>query len=234
MVKRALLYNNRTLDFIAAYSATTGSNSRRGTSQLLNGDPDNPSFRYRNELDFNSQLANHVPHVSTTDFLKALKNFFGLKYDFNPLQNRVEIRFIRSIIRGREVVDMTEQASTVYSIKHRQESAMRFQFESPDNLLSDGFKFDPPEEVHYTVQKYAAMLALDPVLEESCYVHSLGAYFRFQKAKEEAPAWHLYAFRMRDDKEEGQKVKWPLTLYPLMDAHVEAKKMPAIEMTVNN
>src|SRR5690606_11622186 len=102
MVKRALLYNNRTLDFIAAYSATTGSNSRRGTSQLLNGDPDNPSFRYRNELDFNIQLANHVPHVSTTDFLKALKNFFGIKYDFNPLQNRVEIRFIRSIIRGRE------------------------------------------------------------------------------------------------------------------------------------
>src|SRR5690606_41053857 len=80
MVKRALLYNNRTLDFIAAYSATTGSNSRRGTSQLLNGDPDNPSFRYRNELDFNIQLANHVPHVSTTDFLKALKNFFGIKY----------------------------------------------------------------------------------------------------------------------------------------------------------
>src|SRR5690606_35596042 len=78
LVQHALLYNNRTLDFIAAYSAKTGSNSRRGTSQLNNPDIDNPAFHYRNELDFNIQLANHVPHVTTTHFLKALKNFFGL------------------------------------------------------------------------------------------------------------------------------------------------------------
>ncbi|AWW31825.1 hypothetical protein DN752_17745 [Echinicola strongylocentroti] len=234
MVKHMLLYNNRTLDFVEVKSTSTGNRVSRITGNLYNPDIDNPNYSYRNVLDLAIKVKNHLPDVSCPEFLKGLKNFFGLKYDFNPLQNRVDIRFIRNIIRSRDVLDLTKQAHRVYTLKHAQENGFSFSYDNPDPLFADGLNNQPPEAPDYTVQKYTDMTALNPELEEIALVQSLGAYFRFEKAKDESPAWELYAFVMQDEEASEFKIDKPLTLYSLKDAWVDGKKLPAIEMTANN
>lgn len=240
-VKKMMLYNNRTLDFIQVLSLETGSPERRTALAIIRGDlnPEQVDFIYLNTLDLNIKLKNHVPDIKVPDFLKAMKNYFNLKYDFNILQNRVEIRFVKSIIRDMEVINMTEKASRVYTLKHGKEKGIAFVYEDPDPLLQDGNRRMKPEEADFQVNNFLAIDALDAEIEQIAYVRSLRAFFKLTTAQEEPPFWKLHAFVMADDEvtnSEGkdQKRTWSVKMVPLVDAYFDGKKVPAIEMTGNN
>lgn len=245
-VKRMLLYNNRTLDFVSVRVNNTP--SRRTVMTIHRGDaePTLTSHFYENTHDLQIRLGNHAPEYSVIQFLKGLKNYFGLKYDFNILQNRVEIRFVRSKIRSREVLDLTIQAGRVFTLHHGKESGFAFSYENPDPLMSDGAQNPIPsdEEVDFTVQNYLALDGLDAELFQIAYVQSLRAWFQLTPDQSNPPFWKLYAFRQQSDVTlsgvegsggaGGGKRPWSLSLFPLVDAWIAGKKMPAIECTVNN
>lgn len=240
-VKRMLMYNNRTLDFVSVKINTTP--SRRTAMAIHQGDSDaeNESYFYENTHDLNIKLGNHAPDYSVVDFLKGLKNYFGLKYDFNILQNRVEIRFVRSKIRAREVLDLTKQAGRVFTLHHGKESGFQFVYDNPDPLMADGSQNPPPspELVEWEVQNYLALDALDAELFEIAYVQSLRAWFQLVPDQSNPPFWKLYAFRQQSDviaSDAGAKQSrpWNLSLFPLVDSYYAGKKMPAIECTANN
>jgi hypothetical protein len=244
-VKRQLLYNNRTLDFVDV--KINGTPSRRTVFNVFHGDgnPEQDSYFYENVHNLVIQLANHAPDYSVIAFLKGLKNYWGLKYNFNILQNRVEIRFVRSIIRSRTVLDLTRQAGRVFTLHHGKDSGYAFTYENPDPILQDGAQNPIPadDEVAFTVQNYLALDALDAELFEIAYVESLRAWFQLVPDQSNPPLWKLYAFRQQSDNvaavgvstdRNSNKRSWSLTLYPLVDSFISGKKMPAIECTVNN
>lgn len=257
-VKHMLLYNNRTLDYLSV--KVNDVPVRKSVANIQEGqtrgaeEEYEDNYWYENVHDLDIKLKNHVPEVSVVEFLKALKSYFGLKYDFNILQNRVEIRFIRDIIRQREVIDFTKKASRVYVLTHSKETGMQFTYENPDPLMSDGTLsqsgiegerdlYDPTTIADYVVQNYLAMDALDAVIEEIAYVHSLRAYFQLTTNQDEPPYWKLYAFVQQDDLvsgadlQEGQgntRRNWSIGMVPLIDSFTYGRKMPAIECTANN
>jgi hypothetical protein len=242
-VKRMLLYNNRTLDFVEV--KINGSKSRRTALNVFHGDgnPSNETYFYENVHNLVIQLANHAPDYSVPTFLRGLKNYFGLKFNFNILQNRVEIRFVRSIIRSREVLDLTRQAGRVFTLHHGKNSGFAFTYENPDPIMQDGAQNPPPADdaVDFTVQNYLALDGLDAELFQIAYVESLRAWFQLVPDQSNPPFWKLYAFRQQSDTNaavgvstDRNKRPWSLTLYPLVDSFNAGKKMPAIECTVNN
>jgi hypothetical protein len=228
-VKRMLLYNNRTLDFVQV--TINGTPSRRTSNALYAGDsdPTQEAYRYQNVHNFNIKLKNHVPDVSVIDFLKAMKNYFFLKYDFNVLQNRVEIRFIRDVIRDMETLDFTKKAGRVYTLTMGKEKGLAIQYENPDPLLQDGNSGGIPIP-DYTVTNFLALDSLDAEIDEIAFVRSLRAYFRLTPDQENPPFWKLAAFQQQDDTESNKR-SWTVGMVPLVDAFVDGKKIPAIEMT---
>jgi hypothetical protein len=218
--------------------------SRRTVLNVFHGDgtPTNESYWYENVHNLQIKLANHAPEYSVIDFLKGLKNYFGLKYDFNILQNRVEIRFVRSIIRSRTVLDLTAQAGRVFTLHHGKDSGFAFTYDSPDPLMSDGELTPPSGGGDFTVQNYLALDALDAELFEIAFVESLRAWFQLVPDQSNPPFWKLYAFRQQSDvtlsgvegSTDRNKRPWNLTLFPLVDSYITARKMPAIECTANN
>lgn len=239
-VKRMLLYNNRTLDFVQVKINATP--SRRTALAIYHGDgnPEQEDYFYENIHDLQIKLGNHAPDYSVMTFLKGLKNYFGLKYAFNLLENRVEIRFVRSIIRSREVLDLTKQASRVFTLHHGKDSGYDFNYDNPDPLMQDGSQNPIPthDEVSFTVQNYLALDVLDAELFEIAYVISLCAWFQLVPDQSNPPYWKLYAFRQQSDSSsppsEGDRRGWNLSLFPLVDSFISGKKMPAIECTANN
>jgi hypothetical protein len=252
LVKRMLLYNNRTLDFVSV--KINGTPSRRTAMAIHQGDSDaeNDSYFYENVHDLQIKLANHAPEKSVVEFLKGLKNYFGLKYDFNILQNRVEIRFVKNKIRSRQVLDLTKQAGRIFTLHHGKDSGFAFTYESPDPLMADGANTDGAViasgseaisfDADHTVQNYLALDSLDAELFEIAYVQSLRAWFQLVPDQSNPPFWQLYAFRQQSDviasatslRGGTTKQSWTLTLFPLVDSWIAGKKMPAIECTVNN
>jgi hypothetical protein len=261
LVKRMLLYNNRTLDFVQV--AINGTPSRRTALNIFHGDgnPENESYFYENVHDLQISLANHVPAYSVVEFLKGLKNYFGLKYDFNLLQNRVEIRFAKSKLRERTVLDLTAQTSRIFTLEHGKSSGIQFTYESPDPLMQDGQPTQggaglvgavggPPPPggagggVGYTVQNFDALLTLDAELFETAYVQSIRAVFTLTPDQSNPPFWKLTAWRQQSDvtlsgvegspPSGGVRGGWPLTLYALVDVVINGRKMPGIEVTANN
>lgn len=220
LVKRMLLYNNRTLDFVSV--KINGTPSRRTALTIFHGDgnPDNESYYYENIHNLEIRLANHAPEYSVVEFLKGLKNYFGLKYDFNILQNRVEIRFVRNKIRSREVLDLTKQAGRVFTLHHGKESGFAFTYTNPDPLMQDGSVTKSPRpsgevplsgdvstdangaitiESDFTVQNYLALDGLDAELFQIAFVESLRAWFQLVPDQSNPPFWKLYAFRQQSD-----------------------------------
>lgn len=245
LIKRMLVYNNRTIDYVSV--KINGTPSRRTALAIYHGDdnPDQESYWYENTHDFTIRLANHAPEYTVTEFLKGLKNFFGLKYDFSILQNRVEIRFVRSKIRSRQFLDLTRQTQRLIVITHGKSTGFAFTYDSPDPILQDGAGNPPPadEDVDFTVQNYLALDALDAELFEIAFVESLRAWFQLTPDQANPPYWKLYAFRQQSDvtlsgvegstDRNSTKRTWNLTLYPLVDSYITGKKMPAIECTAN-
>ena len=275
LVKRMLLYNNRTLDYLQIKTQSTvvrrtpdnvtiGNQIRPGTEgrpsasvdpvpntgrrplpDSLNA-PEEITTRYENVHDFNILLRNHVPDYSVIDFLKGLKNYFGLKYDFNILQNRVEIRFVRSIIAQRTVLDLTAKASRLFTLEHSKETGIAFAYDSPDPLMQDGSSPTPQGAAgDFQVNNFLALNSLDAELLQVAFVRSLRAYFTLTSDQDNPPFWKLTSFLQQDDPPTnpppggqgggggrvGSRKPWTLTLYPLIDAFVYGKKMPAIECT---
>lgn len=259
-VKRMLLYNNRTLDFVQvrlndAPVRRTVANIQQGESRDEETEyADN--YWYENIHDLEIKLSNHVPEVSVVEFLKAMKNYFCLKYDFNTIQNKVEIRFIKDIIRQRQVLDMTSKASKLFTITHNKSAGLAFKYENPDPLMSDGMLSEWTDEriykdpdtgafqiiADYTVQNYLALDALDAEIEEIAFVQSLRAYFILTPDQNNPPFWKLYAFIQQDDhsiqseieEDSTQTKSWSVGMFPLLDSYFSGRKMPAIECTGNN
>jgi hypothetical protein len=239
-VKRMLLYNNRTLDFVQI--SVNGTPSRRTAVAIHWGDgnPDQETYRYQNVHDFNIKLKNHVPDYPIITFLKALKNYFGLKYDFNILQNRVEIRFIRDVIRSMETLDMTRKSSRVFKLSHGKEEGFNFVYEPKDPLLADGQPKSEPDP-DYNVTNFLALDTLDAEIGETAFVRSLRAFFTLTTDQDNPPFWKLTAFMQRDDSAgnppqggQGGRRSWTIGMVPLVDGLFDGRKMPAIEMTANN
>lgn len=234
-VKRMLLYNNRTLDFLQV--KINGTPSRRTAQNIYFGDdnPEQETYFYENVHDLQIKLANHAPEYSVVEFLKGLKNYFGLKYDFNILQNRVEIRFVRSIVRSRTVLDLTRQAGRLFTLHHGKSTGFAFEYQNPDPLMEDGAENLPPGTVQFTVQNYLALDALDAELFDIAFVQSLRAWFQLTPDQSNPPFWKLYAFRQQSDTNpDGKKIPWSVSLFPMVDSFVAGRKMPAIEVTANN
>lgn len=252
-VKRMLLYNNRTLDFVSV--KINGTPSRRNTSNIHKGDNDEAqdTYFYENVHNLVISLRNHVPDYSVVEFLKSMKNYFGLKYDFNILQNRVEIRFVRSIIRSRTVLDLTKQASRLFTIEHGKSQGIAFSYDRPDPLMSDGSN-PPPGGVggggaDYTVTNFSALDALDAEILEVAYVRSLRASFQLTPDNANPPFWKLLAWTQQDDAfsppsggagggsppsgGRGVRVGWNVGMVPLLDTFVSGRKMPGIECTAD-
>ncbi|WBL42399.1 hypothetical protein PBT90_16810 [Algoriphagus halophytocola] len=249
LVKRMLIYNNRTLDFVSV--RVNGAPSRRTTSNISYGDenPDQESYWYENTHDLIIKLANHAPDYSVVEFMKGLKNFFGLKYDFNILQNRVEIRFVRSKIRSREVLDLTRQAERVFILSHGKKKGFAFSYQDPDPLMQDGalpettqVSYTDPEGAisiveNFNVQNYLALDGLDAELFQVAFVQSLRAWFKLTPDQDNPPYWKLFAFKqqsdiIRDESKESRQ-SWNLSLYSLVDSWINGRKMPGIECTAN-
>jgi hypothetical protein len=232
MIRKLLLYNNRTLDFL---DITQGAVSQRRTPAAVEAGDTNPaqeSLIYQNTFDFTIRLANHVPDIGVVDFLKALKNTLFLKYDFNLLQNKVEIRFTRSIIRSREVLDLTAQVERGHNYYHRRIDGLRFSYEHKDPLLENGQ--NPVPVPDHTVLSFTDLAGLDAALEEYAYVQSLSATFRLVKDRDDPPKWELIAFDLQDDPDREGSLDWPLGMTPLVDAFYEGKKLPAMEGTAHS
>lgn len=234
-VKRMLLYNNRTLDFVQV--TINGTPSRRTAVSIHWGDgnPDQDTYRYQNIHDLVIKLRNHVPDYPIIEFLKSMKNYFGLKYDFNILQNRVEIRFVRDVIRSMESIDMTKKASRVFTLSHGKENGIRFVYDRKDPLLEDG-QNDRPLTADFNVTNYLALDSLDAEIEEIAFVRSLRAYFQLTTDQDNPPFWKLVGFSQQDDATLGGQGgrTWTVGMVPLVDAYYGGRKMPAIEMTANN
>lgn len=233
-VKRILVYNNRTLDFLQPFIRGSRTAERRTAYTMATGDldPNQEIMGYENTHDFNIRLKNHVPDYSIVEFLKGMKNYFGLKYDFNILNNRVEIRFIRSIIQDRDVIDMTKKASKTFILSHGKETGIAFQYKDPDPLLKDGNSAGLPVP-DFTVTNYLALDTLDAEIEQVAFVRSLRAYFKLVTAQDAPPFWKLTAFIQQDDKGETRR-SWEVGMVPMVDGFYNNYKMPSIEMTVNN
>jgi hypothetical protein len=254
-VKRMLLYNNRTLDYVSVRLNNTPvrrtpGNVQQGFVRESSGGEYADNYWYENIHDFQIKLSNHVPEVSVVEFLKAMKNYFGLKYDFNILQNRVEIRFIRTLIRQRETLDFTRKAGRIFILTHSKETGLAFTYENPDPLLADGVLssraepmdlLDPDTIADYQVTNYLALDSLDAEIKEIAYVKSLRAYFQLTTDQDDPPFWKLYAFVQQDDVlktgSDGQtetRRSWSVGMVPLVDSFIYGRKMPAIECTANN
>ncbi len=231
-VKRMLLYNNRTLDFVQI--TQSGTPIRRIFANIIYGDnfPEQDQYRYQNVHDWEIKLRNHVPDVGIIDFLKAMKNYFFLKYDFNILQNRVEIRFVRDLIRSMEVIDMTAKAGRVYTLTHGKEEGINIVYATKDPILEDGSRRGLPN-AQFNVNNFLALDSLDAELDEIAFVRSLRAYFRLTANQENPPFWKLEAFQMQDDTAANRRT-WTVAMVPLVDAFVDGRKMPSIEMTGYN
>jgi len=235
-VKRMLLYNNRTLDFLQV--SLNGIPSRRTALAIHAGDEDSTqeSYRYQNIHNFNIKLKNHVPDYSIVEFLKSMKNYFFLKYDFSIIQNRVEIRFIRDVIRDMEVLDLTKKAGRVYTLTHGKEEGIQITYQRKDPLMEDGQSQGIPNP-DYIVSNYLALDSLDAEITEIALVRSLRAYFQLTTEQDNPPFWRIIAFIQQDDTPSseglGGKV-WNVGMVPLVDGFFDGRKMPAIEMTANN
>lgn len=229
MIRKILLYNNRTLDKI---TITSGAVSVRRTRSNTDGGDDDPVQEiliYQNTLDFDIRPGRHVPDINVLDFIKALKNTFFLKFDFNLLQNAVEIRFVRNIVRSREVLDLTAKASRTYLITHGKETGLSFSYQSSDPIREKGRETKP--EAQYTVQRYEDLDGLDAEIDEYAYVQTLSATYRLTKERDDPATWEVYAFDTQDDPEKEGATGWPLGLTPLQDALYDGRKLPAIEMS---
>lgn len=234
-MQHLLLYNNRTLDKLRV--TWFGFEQERTPANILAG-ADNPfgAWRYENTIQTSIRLGNHLPDVSVIDFLKGLKNYFGLKYRFNSLQNRVEISFVRSLIRSRSSLrlDQTLSASRKYSIHYPKLNGLAFDYADPDPIMSDGANEIPTPD--HTVTNYLALDALGAELGEIAFVQSLQAYFQLVPDQDDPPFWKLYAFKQQSetrDSSEAQAQTWTLSLYPLVDSYTNGRKMPAIECTAH-
>lgn len=228
LVKRILLYNNRPIDFVQVRKGAVS--ERRTPSSVDAGDvdPEQTSRVYQNVFDFTIRLSRHVPNVPVLDFLKAVKNTFFLKYDFNLVENRVNVRFVRSIIRGRELIDLTDQVERGYLLRHSKVKGLRFAYENPDPLLQRGA--DRVPEPDHTVDTYTELEGLDAAIDDYAYVRSLSATFRLEKSAEEPARWVVHAFDLQNDGEASGDLAWPLTLSPIADAYYEGRKLPSLEM----
>ena len=239
LIKRMLLYNNRTLDFVQV--SVNGSPSRRTVVAVHQGeeDPENESHFYENVHDLVIKLGNHAPAYSVVQFLKGLKNFFGLSYDFNLLQNKVEIRFVREKLRSRVVLDLTQSAGKVYTLEHGKGLGIAYKYENPDPLMQDGntpFEFVPDTismAATYTVQNFGALTALDAELFETAFVQSIRAVFTLTPDQSNPPYWKLTSWRQQEETQANLK-NWNLGLYPMVDVVINGRKMPGIEVTANN
>lgn len=239
IVKRLLVYNNRTLDYVQV--SVNGTPSRRTALAIHRGDsdPEQESYFYENVHQLQIQLANHAPDYRVIDFLKGLKNWLGLKYDFNLLENRVDIRFVRSKLRAREVLDLTRSAGRVYTLDHGKTIGLAYKYANPDPLMEDGktpVEFIPgtiTPKANYTVQNFGALAGLDAALFETAFVQSLRAVFTLTPDQSNPPYWKLTSWRQQEETQANLK-EWELTLYPLVDAVVNGRKMPGIEVTANN
>lgn len=226
MVRRLLLYNNRTLDFLDIKQGAVS--QRRTAMNADNGDfTEQENLIYQNVFNFNIKLANHVPPVSVLEFLKALKNTLFLKYDFNLLQNRVDIRFVRNVIRSREVIDLSPMAERGYTLFHGKETGLKFVYEHKDPVLEKGQ--NPVPVPQHTVLRYTDLDELDAELDDYAYVQSLSATFRLIKEREDPARWELHAFDLQDDPDREEAVDWPMGITPLADAYYDGKKIPSIE-----
>ncbi|MBD3627583.1 hypothetical protein [Cyclobacterium sp.] len=229
LIKKLLVYNNRPIDFL---DVRQGAVSQRRTPGNVDAGDDNPeqtNLIYQNVFDFNIRLSRHVPDMPVLDFLKAIKNTFFLKYDFNLLQNAVEIRFVRSIIRSRESLDLTAKVEKLFLIRNGKESGLQFSYPSKDALLSRAQ--EPVPDPDHTVDTYTELSALDAEIDEFAYVRSLSATFRLEKEREDPATWQLYAFDVQDDPDRPESVDWPIGATPIADAYYEGWKLPSLEVT---
>ena len=232
-IQRLLLYNNRTLDFVQISQGATVVRRNPSNVDAGDNDPAQVTLIYENVHDFNIRLRRHAPDMDVVAFLKALKNAFFLKYDFDLIESRVEIRYTRSVIRSREVLDLTHTLIRGRKISHSRGTGLRFSYAHKDNLVSRAQPDTLPEPDH-TVGHYPALQSLDADIDDIAYVQSLSAYFRLKKDRDDPATWELYAFDLRDDPDIPEALDWPLEVTPLVDAYVDGKKLPAIEGAAHN
>jgi hypothetical protein len=230
-IQNLLLYNNKTLDYMEV--SENGVPSRRTSVNIHQGDDDpiQEIFRYKNVLQNEIILGEHLPDVSVTEFLKALKNYFFLSIQFNSTKRKVELSFIRDVIRNFATIDMTRYASRVFNITHGKENGIAIKYDSPDPIMTDGK--NPIPDPDFKVNNYMAMLSLDAEINQTAYVRSLAASFVLTADQDAPPFWKLLSFDLQDEKNED-KQPWTMTMYPLVESFIDGKKMPAIEMTGNN
>ncbi|AEL24000.1 hypothetical protein [Cyclobacterium marinum] len=228
MIKKLIVYNNHPIDYLDVRQG--GASIRRSRNNVDSGDldPDQTMLIYQNVFDFNIKLNNHVPDINVLEFLKAIKNYFFLKYDFNVIQNKVEIRFIRSIIRSRDILDLTGKIAKGFSKVYGKDSGFNFSYATFDPVLEKGQETIPDPD--FTVDDYSTLIALDADIGQYAYVRSLSSTFRLEKQREEEVGWELYALDLQNDVEVKQSIDWELSMTPLADAYFEGWKLPAIEM----
>lgn len=226
-----LLYNNHTLDYFEV--SNNGTPSRRNALAIHGGDQNPESlYTYENVHDFNIQLKNHIPDYSVTEFLSALKSYFLFKYNFNGTYSSVEIKFIKDIVRTGSVLDLSKLISKSNGILHGKSTGLAFRYDNPDPLFSTGDSESNPTPT-YTVLNYLAMIVLDAELFETCFVESLQAYFKLNPDNSNPPIWELTGFKMKNEKT-TDKEEYSFSMYPMVDAYIDDRKMPAIEATVDN
>jgi hypothetical protein len=228
MIKKIIVYNNRPIDFL---DVRQGAVSQRRTKTIVDSgdnDPDQTLLIYENIFDFDIKLGNHVPDIKVLEFLKAIKNYFFIKYDFNLIQNQVEIRFVRSIIRSRDILNLTGKIAKGFLKSYGKESGFNFSYQAKDALLEKGQERIPIPD--FSVDSFTELSALDAEIDQFAYVRSLSATFRLEKEREDEVSWQVYAFDIQDDESSENNIPWELSMTPLLDAYYEGLKLPTIEM----
>ena len=228
MIKKVLVYNNRPIDFMDVKLGAVSQRRTRTNVDAGDANPNQTLLVYQNIFDFDIKLGNHVPDINVLEFLKALKNYFFLKFDFNLIQSKVEIRFVRSIIRSRDIIDLTSKIVRGFNKNYGKESGLNFSYQTKDPILSKGEETTPTPD--FTVDGYPELAALDAEIDQYAYVRSLSATFRLEKGREDEVIWEIHAFDLQDDEDVEESIAWDLGLTPLADGYYQGWKIPTIDM----
>lgn len=143
-------------------------------------------------------LKDHLPDISLTDFIIALKNRFGWRYDFDTKKKILRINPLRSLVNG-TVKDFTSQASPLLAKKVLSEKRVY----SLKNTFTGEYAGEQPNFQNLTIlgdliTRNELPAPSEIYFAKGYYVVAENNYYTCRQNEDESWSWTLFAYNIYD------------------------------------
>lgn len=211
-----LIFNNHTLDDLQYTFASVWSNA--------------------NVHDFTVKIQRHIPDITISDYINALRGTFGFQIFFSFQYTQATTRFLRDIIRSSDVVDLSDymlEGIEVGDIPPWKGVELQFTPDGQDLHTKEAWP-DPLTygSIDFEVNSVADLDDLIPTINQVAYVRSLNQLWRFINLEFEEPTWGFIGWHFPPYTYEGNATIIATQATPLQDGIEGPRKMPFADYKV--